>query len=98
MKNMIALVKLELETRGDLDEIKKDIPGTCIDNLDRCNIETLQTWEDTSMNRVKAKAELVNCKNEAYEVGRNILLTGYVLEYYKADDNGEFVDGSDYDY
>ena len=98
MKDMIALLKLELETRGNIEDVKKDIPGTCVDNLDRCNTTTLKTWEDTSMNRVKAKAELVNHENEAYEVGRNILLTGYVLEYYRADENGEFVDGSDYDY
>lgn len=98
MKNMVALVKLGLEARGDLEQIRENIPRYCMDSYEDCSSEELMKWDDTDENRIAARKELAKHENEAYEVGRYILCTAYVLEFYKADDDGEFSSGSDYDW
>ena len=98
MKKMIGLVKLGLETGKSLEEVSADIQNFCMDNYEMCSSETLMTWEDTKMNRTLARLELAAHESEAHEVGRYVLATAYVLEFYQADDNGEFISGSDYDW
>jgi len=98
MKNVIGLIKLTLETGGTLEEVCADIPQYCMDEYDLCGSEELMRWDDTEENRIIAREELAKHENEAHEVGKCVLATAHVLEFYKADDNGEFVESSDYDW
>ena len=99
LHDVIELVKLIFETDTPAEEVPEDRARFCTDNLSLCDIECVDRWDDTPENRELAKAELK--KHEpTVEPSRyyQSKVTAYVLEFYMADEDGNFVEGSDYDW
>lgn len=94
MKYMIALVKLTVETKDR--EFPKDLVRYCFDN--EASEEGMETWVDSAVGKAMAYGKLADCENTVSDMGNYRLVEAYALEFYMADDNGDFVSGSDYDW
>ena len=99
LHDVIELVKLIFDTDTPAEEVPEDRARFCIDNLSLCNFELVDRWDDTPENREIAKAELKKYE-PTVEPSRYFQskVTAYVLEFYKADEDGNFVEGSDFDW
>lgn len=96
MKNKINVLKLRMETRESNIE---NIPSFCLDNYGDCTTETLMTLDNTQENRDHIKSDVLpKYENTIDDYGRLRVVTAYVMEYFEADEDGEFVSGSDFDW
>ena len=93
MLNMIRL--LHGECRATSEEMKKFKKGDTISGNDE-NPEELKRWKIEEKQEPKKELAALRCKYARY----NEHLTDveeYALEYFEADESGEFVEGSDFD-
>ena len=99
LHDVIELVKLIFDTDTPAEEVPEDRARFCTDNLSLCSFELVDRWDDTPENRELAKAELKKYE-PTVEPSRYFQskVTAYVLEFYKADEDGNFVEGSDFDW
>ena len=86
------IIELSLETKER--DIPEDIERYCLDRIDDCYIAVMAT----AYTKEDARAKLKEYRNEIKEVGKVTLATTHVIEIYEADEDGEFVEGSDYDW
>lgn len=93
MNNIIILEKGEAILTES--EYKKFTKGDTIYG-DNNNPEELKRWNIDQVD--EAKAELAKYKSEYTRGGQLHYITEYALEYCKCDKDGEFVEGSDYDF
>lgn len=92
---MIVSRLLKSETRLTKEELKGFEKGDLITGND-VNPEELKRWTCEGC-REKALEELKKF-NSSYYIGEQLAdVTEYAVETYEADENGEFLDGSDYD-
>lgn len=96
VKNMLNMVRLlKGEFRATNEEMKKFQKGDTIWGNDT-NPEELKRWSIEKKEEAKKELAALRCRYARY----NEHLTDveeYALEYFKADESGEFVDGSDFD-
>ena len=92
MNNTIIL----LEGKANLTrmEYKKFTKGDTIWGNDYCPKE-LKRWNIEQIDAVKE--ELANYKCEYYNAGESVYITEYALEYCECDEDGEFIQGADFD-
>lgn len=86
------IIELSLETKNR--NIPEDVERYCLDRIDDCYVAVLATAYD----KEDARAKLKEYKNETKEVGKVTLVTTHVIEIYEAGEDGEFIEGSDYDW
>ena len=96
VKNMLNMVRLlKGEFRATNEEMKKFQKGDTIWGNDT-NPEELKRWSIEKKEEAKKELAALRCRYARY----NEHLTDveeYALEYFKADESGEFVEGSDFD-
>lgn len=93
MLNTIRL--MHGECRANNEELKKFHKGDTICGNDE-NPEELKRWKIEEQEEAKKELDALRCKYIRY----NEYLTDveeYALEYFEADESGEFVEGSDFD-
>lgn len=92
MNNTIIL----LEGKANLTqrEYKKFAKGDTIWGND-CYPKELERWNIEQIN--DAKAKLANYKCDYYNAGESVYITEYALEYCECDEDGEFIQGADFD-
>lgn len=88
----IELNKLTLEIKDIPDNT--DITRFCVDRIDDCSVETIASFGDKD----EAYEALSEYVTEVDRIGNMKIITAYVLEFFEADEDGEFVEGSDYDW
>ena len=96
MKNMLNMVRLlKGECRANNEEMKKFKKGDTIWGNDT-DPEELKRWKIEEKEEAKKELAALRCRYARY----NEHLTDveeYALEYFKADESGEFVEGSDFE-
>ena len=95
MMKRLSMIKLEAETR----KLPDDLFDYAMDNDSAPTV--IEDVEATPENIARAKAWLATKKSSAeYWRGYALnfyMVTVYAIEYYTADADGEFLEGSDYD-
>lgn len=97
MKKTLRLLKLSCEAKT----MPEDIARYAIEN--DTDAIVVKTMDDTPENRQLAKRWLENrrpyneCRKLATYAGCVYVIEAYAVEYYTADDDGELVEGSDFD-
>lgn len=96
VKNMLSMIRLlHGERRITNEELKKFQRGDTIWGNDE-NPEELKRW--TIEEEEEAEEELENLYCKAVEYNEYLTdIEEYALEYFKADENGEFIEGSDFE-
>jgi len=96
VKNMLNMIRLLYgECRATNEELKKFQKGDTIWGNDT-SPEELKRWKIEEAEEAKEELSKFCCKSVRY----NEYLTDikeYALEYFEADENGEFIEGSDFD-
>lgn len=86
------LKKLSLEVKDIPDNT--DITRFCVDRIDDCHIETIDSYDDKD----DAYDALREYSEDVDRNGDVKIITTYIIESFEADEDGEFVEGSDYDW
>ena len=86
------LKKLSLEVKDIPDNT--DITRFCVDRIDDCYIETIDSYDDKD----DAYDALREYNEDVDRNGDVKIITTYIIESFEADEDGEFVEGSDYDW
>ena len=88
----IDIVELMMKTKAVPEGT--DIARFCVDNIEDCFTTTEASFDSLNEARNalhKYETHIVNVSNRAFVIT-------YVVEVYEADEDGEFVSGSDYDW
>lgn len=102
MTKKINLIELTAETGLIKNGAKKpaDYAAYCLDQPEIDPV-IIKTMDDTPENRTQACKWLAQKKNTCKAVRGNAgsfyAITAYAIEYYTADEDGDYIDGSDYD-
>lgn len=94
MNNTIILKHCEI--RLTREEFKKFKKGDSICGEDNYPVEELKIWDMS--NREEAKTELAKHHCTYKEDGSLYNIQEYALEYCECDEDGEFVQGSDFEF
>ena len=88
----IDITALQIDVR-DIPE-GTDIVRYCVENIDECYTSTEASFdniEEARKNLDKYEIHTVNVSNRTF-------IIAYVIEIYEVDENGDFVEGCDYDW
>ena len=92
--NSIRLLKGQAYLSNN--EYKKFSKGDTIWGAD-ANAEVLKCWEAKEEEAARKELEQYRCEYHCYEAGMTYDITEYALEFFNSDEDGEFLNGSDYD-
>lgn len=96
--NKIALKEYSVEIKtSEYDKLdKSEIINIALDDVEP---EEIKTWDIEDKEEAIAELAKYKCKSKRYDgnVFPYYLVTVYALEYYTANEDGEFISGSDMD-
>lgn len=94
--NTVRLVKSVMRYDARKNDFEK---GDAIWNVDACDfdLEELKRWKIENEDEAKEELSRHRCTYDIRSAGNILYVTEYGLEWFEADEEGEYMSGADYD-